>query len=149
MTDVPRTPPLRLVGADEPRPGASGAERDELAEELLDGLQGMLQRGLVPDDVGLLRALLPAWSERPLGPTLDRLVASGRLRQVVVGSEAHLALPHGDSIPAGRSTTDQAFELEVATDLEAERALLWRVACVVLGLAALALGRELLLDALT
>ncbi|MEM1414656.1 MAG: hypothetical protein AAGH15_07140 [Myxococcota bacterium] len=149
MTDTPNMPKLRLVADTDVRSGALREELDALAEEVLDALRPHLEGGLVPDDPALLRLLCPALPPEPLGPALDHLLARGRLRRLVVGTEPHLAFGQGAEGAPASGERDDAFELEVATDVEVERVVLWRVACVVLGLGALALTRELLLHALT
>lgn len=145
-------------------------------DAVYEKLKPHLAQGLLPADAALLVLLVPGLpSGDALVRALHRLVASGRLRRVLIGSEPHLLdgeqavrrsadadheapppvaspepPPAPPLAPAETSTNaDMDFELEVAIDVETERGVLWRVALVVAALAALALLRQWLLIGLS
>lgn len=172
----------------------------EPPDQVYERLRPHLTQGLLPADPALLAIIVPGLPEPgALRVALDRLVASGRLRRVLIGAEAHLLdgagpmpapvqhapvpmpsqmhvpqmIPHtapvqvqGHSMVAPPATMvapvapsldpqpkpsetvaggDMDFELEVAIDVETERAVLWRVALVVAALGLLALLRQWML----
>lgn len=152
----------------------------EPPDQVYERLRPHLTQGLLPADPALLAIIVPGLPEPgALRVALDRLVASGRLRRVLIGAEAHLldgagpmpapvqhapvpmpsqvappatvvapVAPSLDPQPKPSETVaggDMDFELEVAIDVETERAVLWRVALVVAALGLLALLRQWML----
>lgn len=119
---------------------------------------------LAPDDPALLAMVLSSGaSAEDWRAGIDDLLASGQLRRLIVGQEPHLALalerPRLASVPAlGLSPEanaapgeavgelkDEAFDLEIAIDVERERLLLYRVFAVFGGIGLALLAREFLL----
>ena len=118
---------------------------------------------LAPDDPALLVMVLssPA-SVEDWRAGIDELLTAGRLRRLIVGQQAHLALcpqrplalaarpsPHAVesnlSDEASVVDKDEAFDLEIAIDVERERLLLYRVFAVFGGIGLALLAREFLL----
>lgn len=118
---------------------------------------------LAPDDPALLIMVLssPA-SADDWRAGIDALLATGKLRRLIVGRQPHLALcpqrpvtlaavssPKGaeSSAPpdAPAEAKDEAFDLEIAIDVERERLLLYRVFAVFGGVGLALLVREFLL----
>lgn len=127
---------------------------------------------MLPADPSLLRAIWPAGTVPPdtraLGQSLRRLVAAGRLRQLVVRREPHVALPASYSEgppfftraepgkgvgpserPEPTAELDKEvadeFDLELALDIEHEKLLLFRVIVIVEAIIAALLVREAIL----
>lgn len=119
---------------------------------------------LAPDDPALLVMVLssPA-SVEDWRAGIDTLLTTGKLRRLIVGQQPHLALPVERSrAPAAGPTLravaearppdeapavdkDEAFDLEIAIDIERERLLLYRVFAVFGGVGLALLVREFLL----
>lgn len=108
----------------------------------------------VVDDPVMLHSL---WTSRfpppvhTLADALDRLVALRYIRRVFIGSEPHLVVgrrpivqrrhsPDGEALP---SMQDELFRLELASDIEHEKVILYRVVLVLEALVALLLLRQL------
>ncbi len=122
---------------------------------VLELLDPFLAQGVLPEDVSILRSLVPNLPP-DVGTLLaiEELVRAGELRRVIIGTEPHLVRGRGSAPTATTTTTGQHesdvdFDTELAIDVESERIVLYRVAGVVLFLGLVAIAREWLLILLT
>ncbi len=142
--------------------------------QVLSSLRVLLPQAgdLLPDDDAILLHLWPrdCVSDPKQVPILvRRLLALGYLRKVIVGREAHLCLAQDPALPQASAETaiqtesheqsapqidakqerdhaeQRLFQLQMISDVETERVLLYRVAIVIELLALLTLLRQLLL----
>lgn len=142
-----------------PGPTRAGIRAFELPADLaavlaeLERIAGGIDQPVV-DDPAMLHSLWTSGFPPPvhiLADSLDRLVALRYVRRVFIGSEPHLVVGdrpvvqrrHSSDVGVFPSREDELFRLELASDIEHEKVILYRVVLVLEGLAALLLLRQL------
>jgi hypothetical protein len=129
---------------------------------------------LVPADVELVAVVLalPCDAQPEIAAAIDSLTLQGRVRIVMLGSEAHLAIASTDPVPPPSTTVvptadkpvfqngtlwntlehdaphNEEVQLEIMVDAESERLMLYRVALVFLIIAGLLIVRQIGIAAL-
>ena len=158
---------LILAGKESAESPQGSAMPAELAAAL-DSLRTLLPQpgDVLPDDLDIITRLWPRDSRieaRSARAVLQRLLAVGLLRRVVIGSERYLCLakdpePVSPAVTARPSAATEKlprlldeeeqqklFQLQLVADVETERILLFRVGIVLELLALLTLLRHALL----
>jgi hypothetical protein len=129
---------------------------------------------LVPADVELVAVVLalPSDAQPEIAAAIDSLTQQGRVRIVMLGSEAHLAIASTDPVTTPSTTVvptadkpvfqngtlwntlehdaphNEEVQLEIMVDAESERLMLYRVALVFLIIAGLLIVRQIGIAAL-